>query len=398
MVQIILIIVSFLVLVYIETEWLDLGNSIDYAGLNRFLALGSIMEIHHEEKYFDEKDKMINMLEKNILLIKNGGKINGESLKELPTELEKEWNEVYENYLIFRESIEKLDSTKSEQENIHSEIEQNGKAVIQSSDKLVEEITIFLEGKNQLLIRLEIALLITNTIVHIILVIIVFRIFNKEALEKIQLERFATIGKMGASIAHDLRNPLTVIKGSLEMLKIKQKEVNEFQKAQFDKISKAVDKIQYLTKDVLDFSKTSLMKKEDVELLEILNNSINEVEISEQIEVKLPKNNYKIKVDKIKIQTVITNLIKNAIDAIGEKGVIEIDSEERYDDIMITIKDTGKGIDRKDISKIFEPLYTTKQSGTGLGLANCKRIIEEHGGKIGVKINPTMFIIILPKK
>ena len=91
-------------------------------------------------------------------------------------------------------------------------------------------------------------------------------------------------------------------------------------------------------------------------------------------------------------------MIKKSISAIEGEGTITIKIDEDYDHVTCLISDSGKGFDAKEIPKIFEPLYSTKQSGTGLGLSNSKRIIEEHGGKITVKINPTTFKIELPKK
>ncbi|PIY90655.1 MAG: hypothetical protein COY74_00250, partial [Nitrosopumilales archaeon CG_4_10_14_0_8_um_filter_34_8] len=95
---------------------------------------------------------------------------------------------------------------------------------------------------------------------------------------------------------------------------------------------------------------------------------------------------------------VFSNLIKNAIDAIGDNpGSIEIKCQENGNCVTIDIIDSGPGIKENNINKIFEPLYTTKQTGTGLGLVSCKNIIEQHGGKLSVKNNPTTFTITLPK-
>ena len=104
-----------------------------------------------------------------------------------------------------------------------------------------------------------------------------------------------------------------------------------------------------------------------------------------------------IKCDFELMKVVLINLFINAIQATDENGKIKITSESRDNSIMIQVEDNGPGIPEDKLGKIFEPLFTTKQEGTGLGLASCKSIIEQHGGKISVKNNPTRFIIELPQ-
>ena len=99
----------------------------------------------------------------------------------------------------------------------------------------------------------------------------------------------------------------------------------------------------------------------------------------------------------MKFQIVISNILKNAIEAIDEKGYIKISIKKESNNNIITIEDSGKGFDQKNIEKLFAPLFTTKSTGTGLGLASCKRIIEQHNGKITINQNPTRFIISIPK-
>lgn len=99
------------------------------------------------------------------------------------------------------------------------------------------------------------------------------------------------------------------------------------------------------------------------------------------------------------MQIVFKNLILNSIQAIGDKeGQININFESDATSTTIRIQDSGEGIQDLSLKEIFDPLKTTKQQGTGLGLVSCKNIIESHGGTIFAKNNPTEFIIILPKK
>ena len=398
--QITLIVASFLSLVYIENEWLVIGNSIDQAGLNRYLTSSAMLEAHDFvfSHTSDIEQNSIDKLRKNLEILRDG--IDNEEMKlhALPLELTEYWNQVYSDFVIFEQDMINLQSSSDEKIQLLNKLDNDGKKLIESSDVLVGKISDFLEEIDILLIQLQLFLLAINSIVHVFLIVLIFRILNKDAEEKLRLEKLAVIGKIGANIAHDLMNPLTVIKGSLEILRIqKDKSENFSEEKQYKKINESVAKIEYLTKDILDFSRITELKKEKRNFLEIVQDSLNEINLPSQIDVILPKEDFKINVDKLKFQIVISNILKNAIEAIDEKGYIKISIKKESNNNIITIEDSGKGFDQKNIEKLFAPLFTTKSTGTGLGLASCKRIIEQHNGKITINQNPTRFIISIPK-
>ena len=97
------------------------------------------------------------------------------------------------------------------------------------------------------------------------------------------------------------------------------------------------------------------------------------------------------------MEIVFINMLLNSVESIKNEGRIKIDVKESSKETLIQICDSGSGIPEKYLEKIFDPLVTLKERGTGLGLASCKNIIESHGGKISAKNNPTTFTIILPK-
>jgi signal transduction histidine kinase len=400
LIQVILIVTSFLVLVYIESEWLIVGNSINHAGFNRYLSASIMLDLHSSENHYfkDNQSNSIQSLRENILLLKNGGEVDGSKLRPIPDELLPYWNIVYDDFEIFEKNISLYDLPEGKTIERHSEIDLNYNSLLNSSDELTSKFSNFLERVDILLIQLQIILLLVNSTVHVLLVFIIFRILNKASEEKIKLEKFATIGQMGASISHDLRNPLAVIKGSMDILKLKkEKPLSKLEEKQFTKISNSVDDITYLTNDILNFTKTTNLNLQEIGLLKLIQDSMDEISVPDRIEIKIPKNNIKIKVDEIKMKSVISNLIKNAIDSIDGKGAISIEATDGLDDVLLIVTDSGSGIPSEKISHIFEPLFTTKIHGTGLGLANCKRIIEQHGGTIDVLNNPTRFFIHLPK-
>ena len=389
-------------LAYLESEWINLGTTIDYAGLNRFLTVSTMMEIHDFDinSQHSEKPESLKKLNENLFFIRDGGIKNDDSLKKLPMELVETWEIVYADYIIFEKSIDLyFASNPNNRLELQNQINENGKNLIQSSDDLVSEISLFLLEIHSLIIALQLILLVVNTLVHVLLVIWIFRIFNAYSTNKLNLEKYSVIGQIGANIAHDLRNPLTAIKGSFELLKMNDKNVDEeFKEKQYKKIDDSINKIEYLTRDILDFSKIQDLKKEKFSFLEIIQKSIDELFVPKQIKIKLPENDCKINADKIKLQSVVSNLLKNSIDELGNNGIICIGLQENPNNVIFSLTDSGNRLSKKETLKIFEPLYTTKQTGTGLGLSICKQIIERHGGTIDVNINPTTFIISLPKK
>jgi signal transduction histidine kinase len=151
--------------------------------------------------------------------------------------------------------------------------------------------------------------------------------------------------------------------------------------------------------DVLNFVRITPLKLSESKISEIINGSIDSLEIPNNIKLKIQNSDFTILCDVKKLETVFTNIILNAIQAIGNlEGSIDVKSKPNKDNIEIEISDSGPKIPSEILDKVFEPLFTTKEKGTGLGLSSCKNIIEQHGGAIYAKNNPTTFTIILPKK
>ncbi len=398
--QIALIIVSFLSLVYIESEWLLISDSIDVAGLNRFFSSMVILEVRSYT--YDNSDKQnfesIEKLQENIALLKKGGEKNGVELRELPAELDEGWQKINQTFTKMEEKSNELLTFNDpiQISNIQREIEGIGLELIQHSDLLVKDLSAFSEKKDRALIDLQLILLFTNVIAHVILVFIIFRILDNEANDRVRREKLITIGKIGAGLSHDLRTPLSILRLSFELLKTDHKQDQSSREKLYQKIDKSIDKLEYQTADVLEFVQTRGLKKENANLKEILDRSLADLVIPKGIKIKEFSDGILVNVDKIKMQTVFSNIIQNAIQALGNQGIIIIKAEKKPNKVTISFEDNGPGIPEDILPLIFEPLYTTKDTGTGLGLANCRRIVEEHGGKISVTNNPTKFSIELP--
>lgn len=213
-----------------------------------------------------------------------------------------------------------------------------------------------------------------------------------------QMDKLVHVGELTSRITHDMRNPLTVIINYSMMVRKNSK--NKLDKKSLDQLALIEDearKIYHQIEDVLNYVKLPPLKLQNHSLHDILRKTIERIENTDDIEIHLPKSNPQIICDIDKMEIVFVNLINNAIEAIGGVGTITIDASEDKNSVTVEIEDSGPGINQDNIDKIFEPLFTTKTTGTGLGLPSCKNIIERHHGVISVKNNPTRFIIKLPK-
>lgn len=213
-----------------------------------------------------------------------------------------------------------------------------------------------------------------------------------------KFDKLIHIGELTSRITHDMRNPLTVIINYSMMIRKNAK--NKLDKKSLDQLSLIEDearKMYHLIEDVLNYVKLPPLKLQNYSLHDILKKVIERIPISDDVEVHLPKNNPQITCDIDKLEVVFANLITNAVEAINGAGTITISAKEDNDQVIIEVEDSGPGIDEEHLDQIFEPLFTTKETGTGLGLASCKNIIERHRGTITVRNNPTTFSITIPK-
>ena len=237
----------------------------------------------------------------------------------------------------------------------------------------------------------------------------------KEHLHKIQqAERLAAVGELAAGLAHEVKNPLAGIKVSIEVLK-SELNLEQEDKEIFLRIINEINRIESLLKNMLNYARPSKPKPEFFNINGILDSIIKISEYS----LKSPSDpsrlskdiNFvkdfaedipEIYADPGQLQQVFLNLLLNGIDAIDEKGTITIKSTRTADEcLQIQISDTGNGIAPETLDNVFNPFFTTKSKGNGLGLAICKRLIAQHKGNIEVFNNPesgATFVITLPVK
>jgi signal transduction histidine kinase len=222
-------------------------------------------------------------------------------------------------------------------------------------------------------------------------------------------ERLAALGQLSAGLAHEIRNPLSTIKGSAEML-LKNVDANgavAHELAGF--ISTEVDRTNALVTRFLDFARPLALRLEKTEIGEVIDEAVTQVEKhTPPLDVSIYKN-YSPDIppflmDRQLIERVLYNLLLNAAQASPPQGSVTVKTRQAGDTadgstVEIDVIDRGSGIAPKDRESIFNPFFTTKSSGVGLGLAIVSKIIDEHGGQITVESEPgagSVFRVFLP--
>jgi signal transduction histidine kinase len=219
--------------------------------------------------------------------------------------------------------------------------------------------------------------------------------------ELIKSERFSAIGELASRISHDIRNPLSNIHMSIELIKNSAPETkvtDDIINEKLELVSKNVERISHQINDVLGFIQNRQIKRENVNISSCLHETIESLHIPNNIVIKSPNIEKIVSADFFQLQIVFNNLLLNGIQAIGtDNGEILIRFSEEEDNEIIEFENSGPSIPEEILPHVFDSLVTTKQVGTGLGLVSCKTIIENHKGRITVRNNPTVFTILLPK-
>ncbi|MCH7618505.1 MAG: response regulator [Candidatus Marinimicrobia bacterium] len=220
----------------------------------------------------------------------------------------------------------------------------------------------------------------------------------------LQSDKLATMGLMAGTIAHDIANPLTVVLARARLLLMKG-TLGDAESENLNIIIKNSQKIERLIFSITRFARKSSNEYTDIDLMEVLRESLLMLSKSLNVQSITLEEIYEIEEPIVwgepnELEQVFTNLIQNALQAMETGGKLTIRVNLKDNFIRITFEDTGPGIPVEKLSDIFEAFYTTKKEGTGLGLNICKRIIQEHSGKISVesKIGEgTKFVIDLPE-
>ncbi|MBI5181546.1 MAG: ATP-binding protein [Nitrospirae bacterium] len=261
------------------------------------------------------------------------------------------------------------------------------------------------EKKRTLIIAAALLILATGAIYFVFLLQNYYLVNTalEDMKEKVRkTEGFVAVGRIAASIAHEIRNPLSSIKGFAQYFKFRFKAKKDA--AYADIMIKEIDRLNRVITELLDYAKPTELNLKKQGLEEIISYSIKLLEsdikgkginIKEEHEDSLPS----VLIDKDQMTQAVLNILLNSIEAVDKNGEIRIDIRQIKGGLQLSIADNGKGIAKENVDKIFEPFFTTKKSGTGIGLALVKKIIDMHNGRIEVESREgegARFIIRLP--
>jgi PAS domain S-box-containing protein len=219
-------------------------------------------------------------------------------------------------------------------------------------------------------------------------------------------ERFAHIGQLTTSLAHEIRNPLAAIKINVQILSKNLKlDGNDRKRGQI--IAEEISRLERILTEMLDSAKPLRLTVEPVPINEVIDSCLDILyEKIEEKHIRIKKRRSRrlpfLLLDRDKMEQAVINLLLNSIEAVADGAVISVlthRSSRAGSDVLVDIRDTGPGISEADLPYIFDPFFSSKKKGTGLGLYNVKKIVETHGGRIGVKSNSgagTLFRMAFP--
>jgi two-component system sensor histidine kinase AtoS len=221
---------------------------------------------------------------------------------------------------------------------------------------------------------------------------IIVDITGRKKLESqlVESQRLAAIGETTTMVGHDLRNPLQAMTSAVYLVKkLVASEKAEDKKEAVGLLSTLDDTIRYMDKvvsDLQDYARPVGADLVETSLPDLINATVSSVKIpgNVQVTVDIHEGSSNLKLDAALFTRVLTNLVLNAVQAMPNGGELTIAGSSGDAGITVAVQDTGVGIAPENLGKIFNPFFTTKAQGQGLGLAVCKRLIEEQGGTIDV--------------
>jgi len=202
-----------------------------------------------------------------------------------------------------------------------------------------------------------------------------------------ETEKMAALGGMVDGIAHEIRNPLMVIGGMARRLY--EHDSDEKCKGYAGAIIKSVERLEKMVERVDDYKRILISKPVPVELNSVVEDALRDSAMlfeGRELEIKtsFTRPSAVVNLDYINLKTAICNIIENSVEAMGERGIIEINTIIDDDRAVVEIRDNGPGIDPDEQKKIFHPFQTSRIEGAGLGLTMAHRIVSDHGGEISV--------------
>jgi len=210
-------------------------------------------------------------------------------------------------------------------------------------------------------------------------------------------EKMAALGGMVDGIAHEIRNPLMVIGGMARRLH--DRDIDEKSRGYAEAIIKCVERLEKMIVRVDDYKRILVSKLKAIEINRVVEDAVSDMAFlieGRDIEIKISclKPSPVVNMDYINLKTALCNIIENSVEAMGDRGVIELSTRLEDGRVVVQIKDNGHGIDPDEQKKIFHPFQTSRIEGAGLGLTMAHRIVSDHNGEISVSSEPDVGTVI----
>ena len=219
--------------------------------------------------------------------------------------------------------------------------------------------------------------------------------------ELVRKEKLAVLGQVAGSVGHELRNPLGVMSNAVYYLQAVLTDADETTREYLGIIKNEIAGSERIVSDLLDSVRTKPPQPEVVGVAELLGQTLRKLTIppSVSVQMDIPATLPRLRVDAQQIHQVFRNLISNGMEAMPDGGTLEIRAVAAANKVTISVRDSGIGMTAEQLGKLFQPLFTTKARGIGLGLIVVKNLTEANGGKVEVQSEPgkgTTFSITLP--
>ena len=213
-----------------------------------------------------------------------------------------------------------------------------------------------------------------------------FRALHEAQEELVRKEKLAMLGQLAGGVGHELRNPLGVIKNSVYYLNMILPKDEKIQK-HLGILDREVATSDRIVTELLDFARVKAPVREAASLVAIVRAALDRLPLPETVEVRLELNESIpcVLADTHQVGQVVLNFLQNAVQAMPDGGRLTVSAGQDRDHVFVTVEDTGVGIPPENLPKIFQPLFTTKAKGIGLGLALARDLAEANAGRISVE-------------